>query len=243
MLKGGTLTLRTFALEIDTGYASRHPEARPGYFVCLSVSDTGHGMEAAIMSRIFEPFFTTKEVGRGTGLGLATVYGIVKQHQGWVEVESQVGNGTTFRVLLPVVSKARPEIRESAPREILGGSETILVVEDEPALRELVKEILEKKGYHILEARTGTQALKLWEKRAREIDLLLTDMMMPEGLSGRELAEKLLAEDPDLKVIYTSGYSLDIVSPGCNLRESYDFLQKPYQPETLTQIVRDCLDR
>jgi PAS domain S-box-containing protein len=243
MANGGTLTIHTFANEIDDGYVQRHPEARTGYFVCLSVTDTGCGMDAATFNRIFEPFFTTKEVGKGTGLGLATVYGIVKQHQGWAEVESQVGQGTTFKVFLPAACKAAARPDTSRPKEVAGGDETILVVEDELALRELVQEILQKKGYTVLEASTGTQALKIWQQHRDEIDLLLTDMMMPESLSGRELAEKVLAEKPSLKVLYTSGYSLDVVSPGFTLKDGLNFLQKPYHPETLIQMVRDCLDR
>jgi len=242
MPKGGALGVTTAAVQIDEAFVHQHPEARCGYFVCLSVSDTGHGMDATTLSRIFEPFFTTKEVGKGTGLGLATVYGIVKQHQGWLEVDSQPGQGTSFKVFLPVSSKAPAGEYRRKPKEARGGDETILVVEDEPALRELVQEILRKKGYAVLEAGTGVQALKLWQQHTEDIDLLLTDMMMPEGVSGRELAEKILAERPEVKVLYTSGYSLDIVSAGFALKDGLNFLQKPYQPETLAQMVRDCLD-
>jgi PAS domain S-box-containing protein len=242
MPRGGTLTVMTHFVEIDQGYVHRHPEAKPGNFVCLSVSDTGHGMDAATLARVFEPFFTTKEIGKGTGLGLATVYGIVKQHQGWAEVESQVGQGTTFKVYLPVATKAAPRDAGMKPREVPGGDETILVVEDEPALRELVQEILEKKGYRVLEASTGVQALKIWEKHKDDIDLLLTDMMMPEGVSGRELAERVLEERSDLKVIYSSGYSLDVVNSDTAVKDGMNFLQKPYDPETLARTVRDCLN-
>ena len=242
MPKGGALIIHTFASEIDDGYVQRHPEARTGFFVCLSVSDTGYGMDAATLNRIFEPFFTTKEVGKGTGLGLATVYGIIKQHQGWVEVESVVGRGTTFKVFLPASSKALATVDSRERNEVPGGDETILVVEDEPALRELVKEVLQKKGYKVLDTSTGAQALKLWEHHRDEIDLLLTDMMMPEGVSGRELAEKVLEDKPSLKVIYTSGYSLDVVNPGFSSKEGLVFLQKPYHPEILAQMVRNCLD-
>src|SRR4030095_406232 len=172
MPKGGTLLINTFASEIDEGYVQRHPEARVGFFVCVSVSDTGHGMDPATLARIFEPFFTTKEVGKGTGLGLATVYGIVKQHQGWIEVESVVGKGTTFKVFLPASCKALVAVDSTERSAVPGGDETILVVEDEPALRELVQEILQKKGYKVLESSTGAQALKLWEHHRDEIDLL-----------------------------------------------------------------------
>ncbi len=242
MPRGGTLVIRTYAFEVDEGYTLRHPEARPGYFVCLSVADTGHGMEAETLARIFEPFFTTKEIGQGTGLGLATVYGIVKQHQGWIEVESEVGKGTTFRVLFPVVSKAHKSRETRVPRIAPGGAETILIAEDETPLRDLVKEILETKGYTVLAAPSGPHAIKIWHDRKNDIDLLLTDMMMPGGMSGRELADQILADNPRLKVIYTSGHSVDLISPGFPFEEGLNFLQKPYHPETLAQTVRNRLD-
>ncbi|MCI0748624.1 MAG: response regulator [Verrucomicrobia subdivision 3 bacterium] len=242
--RGGTLTLRTFVRRIDDEFVATHPEAKPGYVIGLSVEDTGHGMDSSTLSRIFEPFFTTKEIGKGTGLGLATVYGIIKQHQGWIDVRSEIAKGTTFTIFLPASSRARPKaVADTATQiNVPGGHETILVVEDETPLRELVREILEKKGYNVLESATGLQALKLWEARRQTIDLLLTDMMMPEGISGRELAEKLLAEKPSLKVIYTSGYSMDAVSPGFTLQEGVNFLQKPYPPNALTKMVRERLD-
>ncbi len=242
MPRGGTLTVRTFFVEIDRGYVERHPEAREGNFVCLSVTDTGHGMDEATMARVFEPFFTTKEVGKGTGLGLATVYGIVKQHQGWVEVESAVGRGTTFKAYFPASTRAVNRAALALEQEAAGGDETILVAEDETALRELVQEILERKGYRVIPAATGAQAMKIWQELGSEIDLLFTDMMMPEGVSGRELGEHALRERPDLKVIYSSGYSLDVVSPDFVKKDGTHFLQKPYNPETLARMVRECLD-
>jgi PAS domain S-box-containing protein len=242
MPRGGTLTITTHFVEIDRGYVQRHPEAREGNFICLSVSDTGHGMDQMTLARIFEPFFTTKEIGKGTGLGLATVYGIVQQHQGWVEVESQVGQGTTFKVFLPIATKAAPQDRATQPGDVPGGDETILVVEDEPALRELIQEILEKKGYRVLEAATGAQALQVWDQHKGDIDLLLTDMMMPEGVSGRELAERVLQDRADLKVIYSSGYSLDVVGEEPPFRDGTTFLQKPYDPDTIARTVRECLN-
>jgi two-component system, cell cycle sensor histidine kinase and response regulator CckA len=242
MPRGGTLRINTQFAQIDQEYADRHPESRMGNFICLSVGDSGHGMDSSTLNRIFEPFFTTKEIGKGTGLGLATVYGIVKQHHGWVEVESQVGQGTTFKVFLPIATKAAPTNLGLKPKDVPGGDETILVVEDEPALRELVQEILEKKGYRVLEASTGVQALKLWEQHKHDIDLLLTDIMMPEGISGRELAERVLLDRANLKIIYSSGYSLDAVNTGSAMTEGMNFLQKPYDPETLAQMVRNCLN-
>ena len=242
MPRGGTITVSTHFIEIDRGYVQRHPEAREGNFICLSVTDTGHGMDSMTLARIFEPFFTTKEIGKGTGLGLATVYGIVQQHQGWVEVESQVGQGTIFKVFVPIATKAAPKDRAAKPTEVPGGDETILVVEDEPALRELIQEILEKKGYRVLEAATGVQALKLWDQHKDDIDLLLTDMMMPEGVSGRELAERVLQDRADVKVIYSSGYSLDVVDQETFIKDGANFLQKPYDSDTIARMVRDCLN-
>jgi len=242
MPKGGELTVSTFAREIDEGYVQRHSEARKGYFVGLSVADTGCGMNASTRARIFEPFFTTKAIGQGTGLGLATVYGIVKQHQGWLEVESEVEQGTTFTIFLPASSKARSARQANQQEAPRGGDETILVVEDEASLRELVREVLRKKGYTVLEAATGVQALKVWQQHKDNIDLLLTDMMMPEGVSGSELAKKVLAEKPSLKVIYSSGYSLDVISPDFTVKEGANYLQKPYHPEALARTVRSRLD-
>jgi len=207
------------------------------------VTDTGCGIPPELLLRIFEPFFTTKEVGKGTGLGLATVYGIAKQHEGWIEVISEVGKGTTFKVFLPKSSKPVGGPTEttfhSVPR---WGDEKILLVEDEAALRGLASKLLQKQGYQIFEAASGVEALAVWEEHAGAFDLLLTDIVMPGGLSGRALSEKLLAEKPDLKVIFSSGYSTDMVGDNFHLEEEVNFLAKPYPPKSLIQIVRACLD-
>ena len=237
----GTVTVKTMVVETDDAYVQNLSTARLGTFACISVTDTGHGMDGETISHIFEPFFTTKEVGRGTGLGLATIYGIVKQHQGWIEVDSEVGRGSTFRVFFPVSTKAPARLDPHHRNEVPGGSETILVVEDESSLRELVQEILTKKGYRVYDAPNGVVALDIWKQRRNEIDLLLTDMMMPEGVSGKELADLALEEKKDLKILFTSGYSLEVVNPGFTDGAGCRFLQKPYHPETLAQAVRDCL--
>jgi signal transduction histidine kinase len=243
MVGGGELTLSASTVEIDEAHRQRHPEARPGQFACLSVTDTGCGIPPEHLLRIFEPFFTTKAVGKGTGLGLATVYGIVKQHEGWIEVMSEVGKGTTFKVFLPKSSKPAGASTDttfhSAPR---WGNEKILLVEDEAALRGLASKLLQKQGYEIVEAGSGVEALEVWEQHEGAFDLLLTDMVMPGGVTGRELAEKLLADKPDLKVIFTSGYSTDMVGKNFVLQEEVNFLPKPYPPKALIQIVRVCLD-
>jgi two-component system, cell cycle sensor histidine kinase and response regulator CckA len=242
MPKGGLLTVRTFPVELTENDMERIPEVRPGPFVVLSVADDGCGMSAATRERLFEPFFTTKEPGRGTGLGLATVYGIVKQHQGWVDVESEVGRGTTFRIHFPAVAKAPEQGAEAGETHIKGGSETIFVVEDESALRELVLEILQQYGYRTIEAANGLQALQVWREHKNKIDLLLTDVVMPNGVSGRELAEQILADNPRVKVIYTSGYPIDVLGRDFTPKEGLVFLQKPYKPTTLARTVRECLD-
>jgi CheY-like chemotaxis protein len=244
MPNGGTLTIRVEECWISPDYLEQHPEARIGHFVRLQITDTGCGMSDKIRARIFEPFFTTKEPGKGTGLGLATVFGIVKQHAGWIEVASEVGHGTTFAVFLPASDAA---VAETAPAVVAapaaGGSETILVVEDEMVLREMAREFLTGCGYNILEAGSGREALQIWGRHRTEIDLLLTDMKMPEGISGMELAEKMIAEQPTLRVIFTSGYSDDIVSPEMLARTNAKFLPKPYAYADLTRLVRETLNQ
>ena len=241
MPKGGQLLITTSAVSIDTAYVQQHPEGRTGRFVALSVTDTGCGMPKDTLERIFEPFFTTKEVGKGTGLGLATVYGIVKQHQGWIDVSSEINLGTTFKIYFPATGKPVEIVPEKPAEKVRGGSETILLVEDEPVLRELAKVILHDYDYRVLEACSGVEALKVFEENDGKIDLLLTDMVMPEGMSGRELAQELKKRKPGLKVIYTSGYSSDVMGEDAELRD-VKFLQKPYPPPRLAQVVRECLD-
>ena len=241
---GGQLIIATERVLMDADSVQCNPEARAGEFVCLSVQDTGCGMSPEISARIFEPFFTTKGVGKGTGLGLATVYGIVKQHQGWIEVNSQVGVGTTFKVFLPALARS-VAASEQAVGEVRarGGDETILLVEDEAALRALTRIVLERHGYSVLEAESGVAARLIWEAHKAQIDLLVTDMVMPEGVTGRELAKRLQLEKPALKVIYVSGYSLELDGTTFRVREAKTFLQKPYHPQKLLQTVRDCLDK
>jgi signal transduction histidine kinase len=243
MPKGGSLTISTHLVEINESYVRQHSESHPGTFIVLSVEDTGCGMDATVLGRIFEPFFSTKEVGRGTGLGLATVYGIMKQHQGWVEVTSTVGTGTTFRVFFPALPSVAVETDDQNDSLMMaqGGREIILLVEDEPVLRELVAKVLEDYDYRVLQAESGVEALKVWDEYEGNVDLLLTDMVMPGGVSGAELAQRLRQRKSDLRVIYTSGYSSEVV--GRNFSENDPvFLAKPYRPPQLAQRVRRCLD-
>ncbi|HKX49034.1 MAG TPA: PAS domain S-box protein, partial [Candidatus Binatia bacterium] len=243
MPKGGKLTISTTFRKIDDTYVAQNPDARTGVFVVLAVADSGTGMSKQTLDRIFEPFFTTKEVGKGTGLGLATVYGIVKQHQGWVEVESEEGVGTTFKVFFPASAKTIECSSEKSLNDaaIKGGSETILLVEDEPVLRELARVILSDYKYRVLEAATGVEALRVFDENKGRVDLLLTDMVMPEGMTGRELAEELKTRKPELRVIFTSGYSAEVMGNESALRDTM-FLQKPYPPPLLAKTVRECLD-
>jgi PAS domain S-box-containing protein len=243
MPKGGQLNLRVSHRLIDDAYVRQFVEARPGRFVCLSHSDSGGGIAPEVLPRIFEPFFTTKELGKGTGLGLATVFGIVKQHQGWLQVESEMGKGTTFHVFLPATNLpvAEPGASETQFR-MRGGTETILVVEDERDLRDFVARELRRHGYRVFEAVDGPSALKIWEEYKNEIKLVFTDIIMTGGLNGREIAEHIWRERPKMKVIFTSGYGADTLGKDFKLDAGILYLQKPYLPQTLTKTIRDCLD-
>jgi PAS domain S-box-containing protein len=243
MPQGGQLAISLTSANLGPADVSANPEARPGRFVCLAVADTGCGMDAATINHIFEPFFTTKDVGKGTGLGLASVYGIVKQHDGWIEVSSQPRRGTTFKVFLPAVAAStEPATATSELPGTQGHGETLLVVEDEPALRDLACHILRRYGYRVLSATNGVEALDLWARHSGEIDLMVTDMVMPGGVGGADLALQAQAQKPRLRVIYTSGYSTEIAQATPLLREGSRFLPKPYTPSTLAAFVRACLD-
>jgi signal transduction histidine kinase len=243
MPKGGQLLIATSAVDIDAPYVQLHPEAHTGRFVCLTVTDTGCGMERSVLQRIFEPFFTTKEVGKGTGLGLATVYGIVKQHHGWIEVQSKVGAGTTFKVFFPVAGNAGHLSISATPESeaVQGGPETILLVEDEKDLLELMKEVLQQYKYRILTASCGAEALQIWEEQKGRIDLILTDIIMPGGMTGDELATEMKRRNPGLKIIYASGYTSAFVGRDFG-QDDVAFLAKPYQPQQVAQLIRDTLD-
>ncbi|MEI9961248.1 MAG: response regulator [Limisphaerales bacterium] len=243
MFKGGQLAIETSAVDFDESIRGLSAQARPGSFVCLSVSDTGSGIPPEVLPRIFEPFFTTKDVGKGTGLGLAIVFGIVHQHHGWINVDSQVGRGTTFRVFLPRLSKmSLQKPGQPALASVRGGHETVLIVEDDAFLRATVHKTLSHLGYHVLEAINGLEALNLWKQHRDEIHLLLTDLIMPGGMTGKDLGEQLLKENPKLKVIYTSGYSADIAGNDFPLQEGVNFIAKPFEAHKLAQIIRARLD-
>jgi CheY-like chemotaxis protein len=242
MPRGGHLAISTSAVQIDAGYIERKPEARLGRFACLTVVDTGCGFDPANLNRLFEPFFSAKGCSKGMGLGLATVYGIVKQHNGWIDVTSQPSQGTTFKLFFPAEAKVAASLK-GAPLGVPGGNEKILVVEDEPGLCIMVEGILRRYGYEVFTAPNGIEAMQLWKQHKAGFDLLLTDMVMPEGPTGQQLAEKLKEQKPDLKIIFSSGYSADLISgEAMDLVDSLNFLQKPYHPQKLAQTVRNCLD-
>jgi signal transduction histidine kinase len=243
MPKGGRLMLDSRRVEISASTTLAYADARPGIFICLSVSDTGCGIDPRTLPHIFEPFFTTKEVGRGTGMGLATVYGIVKQHLGWIEVESKAGAGTTFRIYLPARLKA-PDGKPVEPLPPVPlGQETILVVEDDLPVQKLVVASLKRLGYRVLAADNGAAALRCWNEHSDEIALLLTDMVMPQGMTGLELAERLRQLKPGLKVILSTGYSHDMARLNALKDRGMVLLTKPYEVRTLATTVRECLDQ
>jgi len=239
---GGRLVIRTSEQVVDRNPARHHQDVAQGNYVALSVSDTGVGIPDDVLPRIFEPFFTTKEAGKGTGLGLATVFGIVKQHGGLVQVESEPGQGATFRVLLPARTSAHQDTSRVTQPMPAGGTETILLVEDERDVRLLTRVVLERAGYTVVEASDGIEALTVWEQHRADIHLLFTDLVMPGGVGGRELAAQLVASRPGLKVVFTSGYSADIAGRELSLQDGQNFIQKPFSPAKVLEAVRRCLD-
>ena len=242
MPSGGRITISTTRESVHRAPTPMDPEQRDGDYVCLTFSDTGTGMDTQVLGRIFEPFFTTKPVGKGTGLGLSTVFGIVRQHEGWLEVESKPNLGTTFRAYFPASQQAAEKIELVIDSTLSKGRETVLVAEDEEPLRQMVVQVLRIQGYTVLEAVSGADALEVWERANRPVDLLLTDMVMPGGIMGSELAERLSNQCPHLKVIYTSGYSPGMAGRDASLLEGRNFLPKPYSIGKLAQFVRECLD-
>lgn len=243
MPQGGSLTIETGSIYLDENYSKRHLEVSPGWYILLAVSDTGVGMDAQIQSHIFEPFFTTKEVGKGTGLGLATVHGIIKQCGGHIWIESEVGKGTSVNIYFPQVEDSQLEIRsrpQTIPNASLKGSETILLIEDDARVRQITREILQSQDYKVLEANVE-EALQISQHYSGKIDLLLTDIVMPKS-NGREIAEQLLEVRPDLKVIYMSGYADDTIIQHGLLEGELAFLPKPFTPKTLVEKVRTTLD-
>ncbi len=243
MPNGGKLEIRTKNIDVDESAAAAQAGAAPGRYVSITITDTGVGMDPKTLEHVFEPFFTTKELGKGTGLGLSTVHGIIQQNGGWIQVRSEVGQGTSFDVCLPRIDASPAPNRE--PSEIANrayGGETVLVVEDQKEVRVLTRAILESYGYHVLEAANGDEAGRFARECAAKIDLLLTDVILP-GMDGKTLSEHLRVLCPNLKVIFTSGYPADMISRRGVLEQDIAYLPKPFSPESLAAKVRDVLAR
>jgi CheY-like chemotaxis protein len=239
---GGVVTVETDNVDLDSEYARAHGVVPAGRYVRISVTDTGHGMDEATRGRIFEPFFTTKKEGKGTGLGLATVYGIVKQSGGYIWVYSEPDRGTTFKIYLPrVFEEAETPAGPELPARNLRGKETVLVVEDDKALRRMTVAALERFGYKIFEAGSGEDALALVDGRTGELDLLLADVVLPH-MSGRELTKTLQKRSPRLKVVFMSGYAEQAAVHQGMIEPNQAFLSKPFTPEALVRKIRDVLD-
>jgi len=239
MPEGGVLAVDTDNIEIDAGYADTHPGLAPGTYVRLRVSDTGSGMEKSVLEKVFEPFFTTKPQGDGTGLGLPMVFGIVTQAGGEIQIYSEIGIGTTCRVLLPTTDRLQSVSRPVEEARNLGGTETVLVVEDEDALREVTRRILAEQGYEVLTCANGPDAIKLAEKHGGSIDLLLTDVVLPKML-GNEIATRVQALIPGLPVLYMSGYAQAVL--GSTLGDEITLLEKPFSEQQLLVKVRSSID-
>jgi two-component system, cell cycle sensor histidine kinase and response regulator CckA len=241
MLDGGKIKIRTADVVLDEAFARNHAPTQPGPYVLLEVQDTGCGMDHETLSHIFEPFYTTKEEGKGTGLGLATVYGIVKQSNGYIWVESEIGRGTTFRIYLPPADGSSSVQHPKSPKSAAGGRETVLVVEDDPMVRDITVQVLKYKGYRVLEAKDAEDGWKLCDEHSGRISLLITDVMMPQ-MNGKELAAILTKARPELRVLFVSGYTDEAISRFGVLNEGTHFLRKPYTPTTLLTKVREILD-
>lgn len=243
MPKGGVLTIKTTRHAPEQIEPNSPPDSGHGPIVKLVVGDSGCGIPQENLPHIFEPFYTTKNPGQGTGLGLATVYGIIKQHNGWIKVASEVGHGTTFEIYLPGGGEPDESFKpDSSEKTTPRGTEVVLVVEDEVSLRELLRSTLESQGYKVLEAESGIAALRLWPQCRENVDLLLTDVVMPGGVTGWDLAEKLRTDKPKLKVLLTSGYSKEIAGQDSATKKGFHLLPKPYRPDEISRVIRDCLD-
>ena len=238
---GGKIVIETANVDLDEVYCALHPYVIPGRYVMLAVSDTGQGMSEEVQSHVFEPFFTTKERGSGTGLGLATTYGAVKQSGGYIEVESEVGKGTTFKIYLPRVEEEGKPVKDPRLVDLPGGEETVLLVEDEDTVRNLCSRTLGELGYQVMQARSGAEAVAA-AGRADRIDLLLTDVVMP-GMSGKELATQLVLHHPEMKVLFMSGYTDNAIVHHGVLDEGVSFIGKPYTPSALARKVRQVIEK
>jgi CheY-like chemotaxis protein len=238
----GKLTIETGIKTFDKEYCNWHPGFIPGDFVLLAVSDNGCGMDKDALDNLFEPFFTTKEVGKGTGLGLATIHGIVKQNNGFINVYSEFGQGSTFKIYLPrLVAGTDTDMAVPEKKSAAGGTEIILLVEDELTILRMTRMMLERKGYTVLSADTPARAIKKAKDHSCSIALLITDVVMPE-MNGRDLAEQITALYPDIRVLFMSGYTADVIAHQGVLDDGVAFIQKPFSMADITEKVRDVLD-
>ncbi len=241
MPDGGTLTIETANVELDKDYCAVHLEVKPGPYALLTVSDSGHGMDKQTLTHIFEPFFTTKEVGKGTGLGLATVYGIVKQHGGHITTYSEPGLGTTFKIYLPAIQTDKKSETQTEEVIIQGGTETILLVDDEQSLRELGSRLLNEYGYRVMTASNGKEALELYQREGASISLIILDLVMPE-MDGRKCLAEVLRVNPKARVVLASGYSEGGPGSGAMTGGAKGFVHKPYNMRQLLTTIREILD-
>jgi len=241
MPHGGKLVLSTDLIVFDAEYIRAHGYGRPGSFALITVEDTGTGISEEIKGRIFEPFFTTKELGKGTGLGLAIVYGIIKQHEGYINVYSDNDRGTTFKIYLPLAKSRYEDLQQKETSSVAGGTETILIAEDDNQVRVLNKKILEKAGYHVIEAADGVQAVNLFRDNRDKIQLLILDVIMPKK-NGKECCDEIKELAPGVKVIFTSGYTANIIHKKGILDEGIDLILKPVSPNQLLRRIREVLD-
>jgi CheY-like chemotaxis protein len=241
MPTGGEIVVKTNRMSVSPEYADLFADLKPGQYVELNVTDTGQGMSSEVRDRIFEPFFTTKPVGKGTGLGLAMVYGIIQQHEGAIHVYSEPDHGTTFKIYLPVYDADREETEKSETDGIVGGSETILLAEDDPMVRDVSRRILERAGYRVLTAHDGEMALTMFRAHRHEISLVLLDAVMPR-LSGQDAYRRLKDEYPEVRVIFCSGYAPETAHSNFIVQEHLRLVEKPYNPAVLLSTIREVLD-
>jgi CheY-like chemotaxis protein len=240
MPHGGKLLISIQEIIIDDRTIGVHDIDTQGRYGLISVTDTGSGIAPEIQSRIFDPFFTTKEIGKGTGLGLSMVYGIIKKHNGFINVYSEVGKGTAFKVYLPLTDDVIGETPKNVSEELTRGTESILVAEDDTAILEMIRELLEDNGYTVYSASTGAEAIETFMAHQNVIDLILTDVIMPQG-NGREVYEKISSIKPGIPVIYMSGYPADLLTKQGGMVDSYNYLSKPISPSTLLKKIREVI--
>jgi len=242
MPDGGLLTMGTELVELGEEYIKTHGYGKPGMYALISVTDTGEGMDENIREKIFEPFFTTKEVGKGTGLGLSMVYGIIKQHNGYINVYSELGKGTTFKIYLPLTTAEVEETKPTEPTITIGGTETILLAEDDADVRTFTKSVLEEFGYTVIEAGNGEDAVKRFIENKDKVQLLLLDVIMPKK-NGKEVYEEIRKTRPEIKALFMSGYATNIIQKKGILEKGLNFILKPISPTKLLRTIREVLEK